>query len=246
MTLDYIPKIDGWILKLPKISDKAKMLLALIIKFDSSGMMTSNEKVANLLNCTSDYVGKLIKEISPFIKVENPQSRYRKIFYSGENNGVGTSYSAKMDGVDSDSTPSISTPTQHFSTPTPSKTTTIKKVNKEKHTCAPRNPLCEETFNGFWEAYPRKENKAAALREWKKLNPDTKLLMQIMFNVNQRSQTPDWLKENGRYVLSPKNYLRDHRWMDETPEVEDCGCVQTQDTDPEEAEQLRIAMLKAG
>ena len=73
-----------------KLSDKAKMLTALIKSFNCKGLMISNSELAELLGCSEDHVSKLLKEISGHIHIENPQSRYRKVFYSGEKNGVTT------------------------------------------------------------------------------------------------------------------------------------------------------------
>ena len=95
---------------------------------------------------------------------------------------------------------------------------TISKQISNNNTGAPRNSLCDETFGKFFEVYPRKENKVGALREWKKLKPDKVLTERIIEDVKRRSQTPDWLKDNGKYTPLPKNYLHDQRWEDELPE----------------------------
>jgi len=113
-----------------------------------------------------------------------------------------------------------------------------KGITKEEQqrSCASQNSLCDETFQRFIEVYPRKENKQGALREWKKLKPGATLAAQIIADVKQRSQTRDWLKEDGKYIPLPKNYLHDHRWEDELPEPKrgEPGWLPTE----EEAEEL--------
>ncbi len=122
--IEYI-RIDADILQRQDLSDKAKMLLGLIKSFNSSGLMMSNSDLANVICCSEDYIGKLLGELKAYITVKNPQSRYRKIFYSVQTDGV---HSAQTDGV-SNSTPSFSTATPSFSTATPSKSTDITKKN---------------------------------------------------------------------------------------------------------------------
>lgn len=113
-----------------------------------------------------------------------------------------------------------------------------KGITKEEQqrSCASQNSLCDETFQRFIEVYPRKENKKAALREWEKLKPDTGLAARIIEDVKQRSQTRDWLKEDGKYIPLPKNYLFDHRWEDglQEPKRGDADWLPTE----EEAEEL--------
>jgi len=122
--------IASRILRLP-LSDKAKMLLGLVYSFNSNGLMMSNKELGDLLCCSPDNIGKLIKEIGDSIRVENGQSRYRKIFYSGEKSGVDTSYSDKKDGVKADSTPSQIPATPSQIPATPSQTPDIIKGTKQ-------------------------------------------------------------------------------------------------------------------
>lgn len=84
--IDYI-RIDVEILSL-KISDKAKLLLGLIKRFSNKSLMMSNSEIGALLNCSGDNIRRLLKETEKFTRIENPQSRYRKIFYSNPNAGV--------------------------------------------------------------------------------------------------------------------------------------------------------------
>lgn len=119
-------KIPVEILRL-NISDKAKMLMGLICGFNAKkGLMMSNEDIGAVLGCSGDYVTKLLAELKEFVEVKNPQSRYRKIFYFVE-----------TDGVNDAGTPSTcpATPSTYPATPsvcpaTPSKSTDIIEKNK--------------------------------------------------------------------------------------------------------------------
>lgn len=88
--IDYI-RVDADILRL-KLSDKAKMLLGLVKSFNHNGscLKMSNPELAELLCCSENHVGKLLREISRYLRIENSQSRYRRVFYSIQNDGVDT------------------------------------------------------------------------------------------------------------------------------------------------------------
>jgi hypothetical protein len=113
-----------------------------------------------------------------------------------------------------------------------------KGITNRRISAHTKSPVCEtdETFQRFIEVYPRKENKQGAFREWKKLKPGAALAERIIEDVKRRSQTRDWLKDDGKYIPLPKNYLHDHRWEDELPEPKrgDADWLPTE----EEAEEL--------
>ena len=94
-----------------------------------------------------------------------------------------------------------------------------KKEKKENMRAHRTKPVCDnETFDRFWDAYPKKQKKLNSQKAWHKLKPDTVLAEQIIRDVQIRSQRLDWLKENGKYVPMPTTYLNGQRWTDELPE----------------------------
>lgn len=70
-------------------------------------------------------------------------------------------------------------------------------------------------FERFWEAYPRKENRAAALRAWKKLDPDLELCYAMAAALKWQRNTDQWTQDDGRFIPSPASWLRGRRWEDE-------------------------------
>ena len=86
--IDYI-RIDAEILNL-QVCDKAKFLLGLVKSFNNKGLMISNQALAKLLCCSENNIVKLLQIIRPYIRIENPKSRYRKIFYTIPNYRVET------------------------------------------------------------------------------------------------------------------------------------------------------------
>ena len=76
------------------------------------------------------------------------------------------------------------------------------------------------TFDQFWDAYPRKTGKGAALRIWEKLKPDDDLTEIILKSIVAHCQCRQWTKENGQYIPHPSTWLNQRRWEDE---VQDFG-----------------------
>ena len=67
----------------------------------------------------------------------------------------------------------------------------------------------------FLALYPNKRAKEYARKAWKKLNPDSALVEVIFAAVEKQKQSPDWLKEDGKYVPMPGSWLNGRRWEDE-------------------------------
>ena len=72
-----------------------------------------------------------------------------------------------------------------------------------------------DTFERFWEAYPRKEGKQAARNAWAKPNPDIELCDAILSAVIAQSKSDAWNKENGRFIPAPAKWIAGKRWEDE-------------------------------
>lgn len=95
------------------------------------------------------------------------------------------------------------------------------KVKTKEYKCAhkTKKPVCDNSaFDRFWQKYPKKQKRLKSQKAWRKLNPDPELIERIIKDVQQRRETFDWQKENGKYVPLPENYLNDQRWTDELPE----------------------------
>lgn len=69
-------------------------------------------------------------------------------------------------------------------------------------------------FEEFWQAYPRKENKPAALKAWNKIKPDAELRQVILNALEQRKQSDQWRKDKGRFIPHPATWLNGRRWED--------------------------------
>lgn len=72
-------------------------------------------------------------------------------------------------------------------------------------------------FALFWQEYPRKAAKAAALKAWQKLNPSTELVERILAHVRDHKRSPDWIKDGGQFAPYPAKFLNERRWEDDIP-----------------------------
>ena len=80
--------------------------------------------------------------------------------------------------------------------------------------------VCKNLFEQFWQSYPKKKSKDAALKAFKKRNPDDTLFEEIMTGLEKAKQSSDWLKEGGRFIPHPATWLNAGGWMDEEAEIE--------------------------
>lgn len=72
-------------------------------------------------------------------------------------------------------------------------------------------------FTLFWQEYPRKAAKAAALKAWQKLNPSPELVERILAHVRDHKRSQDWIKDGGQFVPYPATFLNGRRWEDDIP-----------------------------
>lgn len=72
-------------------------------------------------------------------------------------------------------------------------------------------------FALFWQEYPRKAAKAAAMKAWQKLNPSPELVERILAHVRDHKRSQDWIKDGGQFVPYPATFLNGRRWEDDIP-----------------------------
>ena len=78
-----------------------------------------------------------------------------------------------------------------------------------------RNTETDAAFVAFWQAYPRKNAKLAAVKAWEKLNPDPATCERIILQVEAAKQTIEWRKNAGAFIPYPASYLNGRRFDDE-------------------------------
>jgi hypothetical protein len=92
----------------------------------------------------------------------------------------------------------------------------------------------EDTFDQFWSAYPKKKDKAGALKIWQRLQPSSETVTAILAALDWQRQQPDWQKDAGRFIPHPSTWLNGRRWEDENPN--------TASSAPTEPRRLQVAL----
>lgn len=68
-------------------------------------------------------------------------------------------------------------------------------------------------FERFWQAYPKALNRVDAERAFVEVQ-GVENLDRILGALMWQCASADWRREDGRFIPTPANYLRDHRWED--------------------------------
>lgn len=76
-----------------------------------------------------------------------------------------------------------------------------------------------EGFDVFWQAYPRKAGKAAALKRFEDIAPDAELLDEMLQAIARQRSWEQWSKDGGKFIPHPATWLNGGRWTDEPPAV---------------------------
>ena len=80
-----------------------------------------------------------------------------------------------------------------------------KKVKKKTYA---------QSFDLFWEAYPKRMAKLDAAKAWK-AHKCNLIAAKIMESVKAHIKTENWQKEGGTYIPYPATFIRSHGWEDE-------------------------------
>lgn len=81
-------------------------------------------------------------------------------------------------------------------------------------TLAHSSSVLPDGFQTFWEAYPRKCNKARAVRAFRR-KVKYEELPKIMACLEAQKRTEQWRKDGGSFIPHPSTWLNDERWKDE-------------------------------
>ena len=78
-------------------------------------------------------------------------------------------------------------------------------------------------FLAFYTAYPKKKNRPAAIRAWKKQNIKLEEVPAIMACIEANRNTDEWTKEKRQFCPYPASFLNGRFWEDESPGVGNQG-----------------------
>lgn len=100
---------------------------------------------------------------------------------------------------------------------TPKKSSGV--LEQEEITTPPKAPKGgvwdPEAFERFWRLYPKKRDKAKAIREWNRLKADRKLMGVMSAALRTQMASEEWQRDNGRAIPYPCRWLSHRRWEDE-------------------------------
>ena len=71
--------------------------------------------------------------------------------------------------------------------------------------------ILEKEFGKFWDAYPKKINKARALKAWIKQKPDLKVCLEAL---KHHVKSEQWEKDGGRFIPHASTWLNGEQWED--------------------------------
>lgn len=80
-------------------------------------------------------------------------------------------------------------------------------------TVAVTEAVINDGFALFWDAYPKKVAKPAAVKAFKaaKINGH---LPEVLKDIESKSESAEWKKEKGQFIPYPATYLNERRWED--------------------------------
>jgi DNA-binding Lrp family transcriptional regulator len=230
--IDFV-HIDSDILQRQDLNCTEKMITGLVKSFNGKGLRLSNDKIATLLGIRADSVSRILTGLvrKNIISMTGAQSKYRKIYF-GENAKV-------KDGVLRDKCQSKTVLLRHLCQDTSAfMPNIIKRTKRTTQSDNKKNTL----FDSFWTAYPKKANKPAALKAFRKANPDEALLAAMLAALAAQKTSEQWQREDGRFIPYPATWLNGERWNDKN-EVAAGGYIPNDPTESEADELLQKAGL---
>ena len=97
--------------------------------------------------------------------------------------------------------------TQDERNQTPDKT----REDKNKNTNTVDQP---DGFESFWQAYPKKVGKPAALKAFRSAKVNCHL-PELLTDIEAKAQSDAWVKDGGQFIPNPATYLNQRRWEDQ-------------------------------
>lgn len=73
----------------------------------------------------------------------------------------------------------------------------------------------ETMFSEFYQAYPKKQDKARARKSFFKIKNLPDVFPHLMKGLEQQKASADWKKDGGKYIPYPSKWLNNKRWEDE-------------------------------
>lgn len=98
--------------------------------------------------------------------------------------------------------------------PTPGAKEKAKPADPAPDDDVPKSVHIPDDFMEFWNAYPKKTGKGAALKAWKKIRPNKELLQRIINAIALQRRSDQWRKDRGQFIPHPATWLNAMQWDD--------------------------------
>lgn len=72
-----------------------------------------------------------------------------------------------------------------------------------------------ETFDQFWDVWPKKVNKEKARQAWRKVKLTDELFAFIIAAVESQKRSADWQKNGGEFIPHASTWINGKRWEDQ-------------------------------
>jgi len=87
-----------------------------------------------------------------------------------------------------------------------------ERRGEESTNTVPPTPL--EAFEIFWSEYPRKMKRGDAEHAFAEVNAH-KFINDIVAAIRSQKSSEGWLKDSGKFIPYPANWIRDKQWLDQ-------------------------------
>lgn len=161
-----------------------------------------------------DYAGRLIEQR----ELQREANRERQRRYREKKNNVTPPSRVSNAGVTECNAPTVPNPTNPTK-PNITNTTPYSPDGDDGDIKEKFQELQERRFTEFWQAYPKKVGKQAALKSWKRIKTTAELHDRIMKAIEAAKKTDQWQREAGRFIPNPSTWLNQGRWDDEIEEA---------------------------
>ena len=211
------------------------------MRADDDGFVSSPKRITVLVNCSGDDLKLLIAKglVMPFDtgvcvirdwKINNyiQKDRYRETIHLTEKSKLMITANGSYSILDTECIHDVS----GLDTQARLGKSSIEldKDNSGENNYADTSPApirinyqkpvqVEQSFLVFWDEYPRKVGKAAALKAWLKIKPSAELHSRILKALTQQKKSAQWQRDDGQYIPHPTTWLNQGRWDDEPPEA---------------------------
>lgn len=199
-----------------RIAGEARQVLDVILR-KTYGYGKKEDRISLSQFCLATYMSKT-RVCQALIKL------YRMNLITKKGNDLGSTYGFNKDFDTWKPLPKKEILNNHYqkrksSLPKIGHTKDILTIDKRYNTYAHKNNNAHVIafwFNEFWDFYPKKTGKKAALKAWHKIKLSEELIDKISEALKTQKKSADWIKEKGKYIPYPATWLNGERWNDET------------------------------